>query len=614
MKSIGVCGAVLILICNPGCQGPNRDVPDAEAYPRRLNNFVTELLKVEELSGEHNQLELSNPREGWIHISARANGAAKIVLDSESMTDGITIQSVGAGDSLAEMRYLPAGEYTLTVDREGRSSLEGLAVRSIPQLLFCEYDTTPYLSKFGKFDHDFLAEHILENVNTLCVGGRREIPRPVTEAWQQQGKRWYGICGIPRMGEDTTADYYHDYWMGFLGGDSFLDGIIVDEFGPVPKFRRGRTHFSLEQYAQWTEAVTRICRDTRGADKEIQAWVYGGLGSAGGMWDQPVSRSFMKTLTDCDNKIAWERYLSEQPTLELAREALDNQLKEPMLAWEKAQPGISEHVAICLGLRVTPPSLWAYNPQVDHKVWFDMQVNMIANDPAFSEIGGLMWWTSLFADEETIRWIGQLFRHYCIEGNSGLLSEDPYLLEHIENPDFHEGVRGWTVVPAEEGSAEKRTYQDYGKLQGRRTSSSDGDTFLWMKRSAEGPNAFSQEIRGLEVGRHYSMKMYTTDYRGLVQGNSEEQNEHAVNIRIEGAAIDSSRSFQQGFVSNPWPPNRASSEGAMIWINLHRLIFRAESKTAFLTVSDWQNDREGGGKIGEELVYNWIEIQPYLDE
>jgi hypothetical protein len=32
-----------------------------------------------------------------------------------------------------------------------------------------------------------------------------------------------------------------------------------------------------------------------------------------------------------------------------------------------------------------------------------------------------------------------------------------------------------------------------------------------------------------------------------------------------------------------------------------------------LAVSDWQNDAEPGGPVGKELVFNNIDVHPYLD-
>ncbi len=50
------------------------------------------------------------------------------------------------------------------------------------------------------------------------------------------------------------------------------------------------------------------------------------------------------------------------------------------------------------------------------------------------------------------------------------------------------------------------------------------------------------------------------------------------------------------------------------WMNYHWRVFRAKDTTAKLTVKDVNNDNESNCHIGQELMYNFIEIQPYLDK
>ena len=50
------------------------------------------------------------------------------------------------------------------------------------------------------------------------------------------------------------------------------------------------------------------------------------------------------------------------------------------------------------------------------------------------------------------------------------------------------------------------------------------------------------------------------------------------------------------------------------WFNYHRRIFRAKAPAAKLTISDWINSEESGGPIGQELIFNFIEVQPFFAE
>ena len=46
----------------------------------------------------------------------------------------------------------------------------------------------------------------------------------------------------------------------------------------------------------------------------------------------------------------------------------------------------------------------------------------------------------------------------------------------------------------------------------------------------------------------------------------------------------------------------------------HWLVFRAKRDSAELTISDWVSDTAPGGPIGQEFMFNFIEIQPYLED
>ena len=46
----------------------------------------------------------------------------------------------------------------------------------------------------------------------------------------------------------------------------------------------------------------------------------------------------------------------------------------------------------------------------------------------------------------------------------------------------------------------------------------------------------------------------------------------------------------------------------------HWLTFRARKTTAKLVISDWRDDTEPDGPEDQELMVNYVEVQPYLEE
>jgi len=242
-------------------------------------------------------------------------------------------------------------------------------------------------------------------------------------------------------------------------------------------------------------------------------------------------------------------------------------------------------------------------------------MNLVANDPTLANIAGLNWWTSLLADEETVRFVGKLYRHYALEGRTDRFTRDPLFLKHIQNADFEHGTDGWTLHPAEAGRIAAKSFPRYGRIEGRfmglgRPADPEhiGDTFLWMKRSEKGPNTFSQAVRDLQPGRLYSFKMFVCDYRDLITPTPRkiEEARSISSVRIDGAEVDTARSFTEVYASSPEPK-------VPVCITYHWKIFRAKIATATLTVSDWPDPNQPTAPFGQEQTFNFLEIQPYRE-
>lgn len=89
--------------------------------------------------------------------------------------------------------------------------------------------------------------------------------------------------------------------------------------------------------------------------------------------------------------------------------------------------------------------------EVDYKCALDIQMNVLANHPEFSQLGGVGYWGFSYADEEMIRWGYALLRHYAIEGNTEPLSKKygfTYRLPFLKNCDFESGLEHWNTKGA----------------------------------------------------------------------------------------------------------------------------------------------------------------------
>jgi hypothetical protein len=362
---------------------------------------------------------------------------------------------------------------------------------------------------------------------------------------------------------------------------------------------------AAQRHRPYEEAFRKMRADARYRDKVVYAY-FGGSGNVVN-YDE-TGTTFVRTLIDLQYPIALERYLYERPTEAAAANALKT-LVDGIADWEAKEPGAKQNMLLTLGLFNAPPGGINKLPNVDFHVWMDRQMSVVANDPVLAGIAGLNWWTSIQADEDSVRFVGKLYRHYGIEGNREMLTHDPLFLAHIQNPDFEQGLEGWTVHPAEPGSVAVKSFARYGRIEGRypRDRQPIGDQFLWMRRSARGPNSFAQTINGLQPGRRYSLKMFTCDYQDLTSPRKKELREATPfmgSVAVEGVELDPKRSFMEPYASNPEPR-------IPVWITYHRKVFRALRPTAKLIVSDWPTEPKASATFGQEQTFNFVEIQPY---
>jgi hypothetical protein len=500
------------------------------------------------------------------------------------------------------MRFLTAGDFRLTIRKRGSAALESLMIRAVPELIYCKFRYDPLIPPHGPYDWAFLEKSVLPNINCL-VGSGVEGHAGFVQQWKQQGKHWLVECGVPGLSgkEPLTTEQAFAYWSqnpGFQARD--LDGVIADEF---LGYRVGT------KYPEWTQAVRRLRADERFRRRYFYPYCTS-------IYRHKVSAEFLRTVMDCGYPFAWEVYLQEQPDEEQARRHLESKLASEMKRWREALPGCERHMIVCLGYMSLPTTeTLNINPQVDYKVWMDLQFQHLATAKEFRDLYGLMEYTSGYADEETVRWAARLYRHYGLEGKTNLLSAElgfAYRLDHLGNPDFAEGTKGWRVDAAEADSVNTNSFTGFGWLEGRYPRTRLGDTFLWTKRSARQPNRITQELKHLKPGKLYSLKLVTADYQELVGGKSDSQ-KHAVRIHIDGAKLLPEKSFQLPMANNYAHTFGAFKDENKFWMNYHFILFRVEGRSATLTLSDWAEDGKPGGPVGQELAWNFVEMQPYFE-
>lgn len=598
-------------VANLHATGPD-NATHTNVPPGRLNNLVTELVNLDAGDiGSETQFPFPHARDGWIFVSSTVGGLgtgdrAQLTLPGPPL-DTLIDHQPGKPQTLEAMRWLDAGDHTLTLQAQGSTSLQNLIVRAIPELMMWRYIASTQLpQQVPVWDWANLRKHILPSVNTInAIRAVVEELRPQHQAfideWNAEGRRWTvgGLVPAYELGPTMTTRQAYDWWANHAGyTQSDWVGLVVDEFSTGD--------FPNSQYTQMREALEQLTENF--PEKLFYAFTVGVITG-----DEPVD--FMQAVVANKGAIAWEWYEREEPDESSAQSKLSGTLSLAMQQWRDFIPGAPAEIVLVLGYYSTPPQSLNENPAVDFKVWMDMQFHQIANDPRFDGLRGIMEYNTKYTDEEVFRWQAALYRHYGIEGNTGRLSDIhgfTYNPGHLVNPDFDQGTTGWTIQRAAGGATGTGTYSGLGRLQGRVRGSTRGDNYLWMRRSAQAPNRAIQTISGLIPGNLYTMKLMSMDREDFLNGVSAMKT-HAVQIEIDNVEIAPGREFQQKMQSETGQDVSSPFSGSnQPWINYYWRLFRANGTTATLTISDWASGSSPGGPIGEDLMFNFVEVQPYF--
>ncbi|HOZ49433.1 MAG TPA: hypothetical protein PLO37_04385 [Candidatus Hydrogenedentes bacterium] len=555
---------------------------------RVRNNFVTELLREEVESAGEKTCVFGNPRDGWVFVTAGCEAGAppRLWLDTES--DPLVWRINPDSGSVEAMRLITEGQHHVRMVAEKAACIE---IRTVPEIAFCYYPSGRHIQAFPAYDWAYMERYVLSHVNTL-VSGNRATDDEFAQ-WLGEGRQWIANAALPGLSskEAPSADDVFAAWAANQGvTDPGFSGLMVDEF-----YAAGEAH-----YRAWSEAVQRLHDLPAFAGRHFYAWCTD-------LYLQAPSLEFSRLLMTLGERFSWERYVPEEPTVEKARQRLLREMQFPFEKWREHLPGVERNMVVCLGYLCAPPETLNLNPGVDYHVFLDMQFNLLANDPTFWGLYGVMEYMAAYADEESIRWAHRLFRHYGIEGHTEPLVESPYAIEHIKNPDFADGLQHWRVDAAAPDSVGIGQMKGFSWLQGRYPTTRAGDQYCVMRRSADRPNRVSQKIRALKPGATYSVKVLSADPADLAV-----EKKTGLSIEIEGGDVLDPLCFQY-----PYPSCYSHEEGPYnrdhpAWFNFHRVVFRAKGRSAEIVLSDWTTPGAPGDQPGGETAFNFVEIQPFL--
>jgi hypothetical protein len=553
-----------------------------------LNNFVSELARRPLVPKQTLTIQFENPRDGWVFFALEGL-AVKVTAELNGQVT-LKWRLNPTTQTPESMLYLHKGTHTLQLHK-----LEGgeLVIRAIPEIIYSQYPSTPHIEAFGPYNWKFLTRYVLAHVNTIVTSS---VPDQLVQ-WQEEGRKWLVCASLPGLSEKIppSAAITYETWAASPGANRpEFGGLIVDEF----------MLNSRDYYQPWTEAMVQLYQNPDFSGKHFYAY-------CNDLFQNPYlpAFDFSRTLLQHGGRFALERYLPLPATEAEAQAMFQEEFQHAILIGSHQLPELKEHLVVCLGYMADPPEMLNRLPHVNFKVFMDMQFHFLANNPSLSGLFGIQEYLSSYADEEVLRWAHRLFRHYCIEGQRTRFTTDPFLLPHLKNPDFVDGLTGWQAEPAVTKTIRPGTLAGFSWLQGRYPQIATGDQGMVFKRSAQQPNRLRQILQALEPGHWYSLKLISADVNQL---NVKQQ--LGLSITINNAIIDQPRSFHYVFPSNYAHAFGPYNVDHPAWINYQRLVFRAEKATAELTISDWAGETAPGGPVGQEIIFNFIEVRPYLWE
>lgn len=552
---------------------------------KELNSLVGQLINDNiRLSSKGTKLEFTNFREGWVHIaftgrSTKDLNKIKIKLNGQDYS----LEYCELYDSMETCRKLPAGKYTL--DISGLKGKINVAVKNVPMLFSYPLGRPSAIPENPRFNYQYFKRYIFPSCFAYTGGhfdGEGE-----NQAFLDSGRVVFYNVGatIGTFMKGDQNEIVKKITMEPNLKKDFYGGLSIDEL-----FMSKERHPALD-------CISTYLRDlTLPENKPAYTWIVGKpLGR--GIYSKAISA--MVNATQGRGLMLYECYCSPKNTYEETVESLTETFINVPQAYDRSFPGANNDFAFVLGNFNQGPRYRIDNsPFVDYKYFLDMQLNMIANCQSFKLLGGIGFWGNTYADDEILRWSYALLRHYCVEGRKDMLSDKygyTFYLTNVPNSDFNDGLDGWTATPAPNGSIEAKHLPG---LAGRqiRWRQNTGDHACVMVRSAEAPNKITTTVKGLIPGKKYTFQLFTLDphvTRDWLDGS-----DHNTHVSIDLDNVDYTIEYR--FV--------ARNSG-----NVFYKIFTPKSDTLNLTITDWDDANNAGGKIGGMTYINYVKIAPYYD-
>lgn len=537
----------------------------------RKNNLVTEVLNERTGTGGSGRFAFGVRRGGWVFIAVEgcASGSPLAVeLDGKTVIHADTPRH-------ETFREIEMGDHDLSVSGAGGSGR--VVVRSVPEL-FNNCLAGPPMRGIESRDWAFYERHVMPAVTTTEF---------VTPGCGLAEFRDRGGQFLP-LGNDQPLKTSGDMTARLVRLNAMED--------KYDKLCLGEQFFwEAEKNAWYVEALNRWDLENE-TGRPYHCWWIG----------KPVNGiANAEALAVCSNvsggrsRIMLELYCRSRATEKEAEAYISDYVRDTVLRCRRVYPPVIGNlgVALCNAAGTTVFSV-LHHPEVDFRYFLEMQVRLLALDPAFDGLGGVGYWGAYYADRESLIWSYRLLRHYCVEGRTDSLSAREglrYLPGHVRNGDFRTELEGWES----RGAVSREEFKGLGeKHENRwRCDAGTGDTCAVLTRG-ERPNWISQRLQGLVPGRRYYLRYFAFDAH-TVDSKDVRPRRVGIDVRFgKGARVDEKAGwvgFEPGY-----------DKDKLMHPNVGHVEFVAQETECRVGFTD------GRAEPGEKLGLNGIGVYPCL--
>ncbi len=572
----------------------------SQGAPRRLNNFVTELLDARSpQAGRAYVFHLKRPQFVWLRVDADlyAYGTLRLVVDgSRAAASGDARRRPKFAFGLPEaMVRLGAGRHTVRIDASGLCVLRRLRAHAVPDIeLYVYAEDLVYLygrDSYAAFRWDWAKANGLLNYNTIVTMPPRE--KAALARWTKRLSWWRGrggkvilntgVCGShARLQPDPElARRAYAKWLPGMAS-RWSDGVIVDEIGRSP--------WHVARYAAWLEAARRLARQFPQKD-----FIFFSVAKYVPQFD-PMLQAAAEGPANLF--LAPEHYYGDAQSRTLMRSWSAGNFRQ----WRRRFPGIAGKTHLYLG--VGDASTYAgfdWDPAVDYKAFLDEYVKFFAaDDRAFDGVRGIGFWKINLCDEEIYRYLSALLRHYCLFGSVERFYPGPLRPGVLTNPGFETGtLEGWDVSPLARRRIAVADTPFTKRADWRRLP--QGKKAAVFVISAEGGGRLTQKLRNLHPGRLYSAECCSftcSAGKSLVR--------HPIRLDVSGAEVVG-RTLR---VSHGVRPKLDRLGKIQVCWNQQWVRFRPRSREAVLALSEAASEAQRRPFVGRRIYIDFVQVQP----